>query len=299
MSAINIMSVDVEDYFQVEAFSGVVDRRRWDEFPCRVEPNTHRILNLLDEVGVRSTFFILGWVAERFPGLVREIVARGHEPACHSYWHRLVYKLSPQEFREDLRRAKTAIEDAAGEPVYGHRAPSYSITARSLWALDILRQEGFTYDSSIFPVHHDFYGIPNAPRAPFLVETSAGTLREYPVSTFRLAGSHNFPAGGGGYLRILPFWYTRLGVRRIQAEGLPLILYIHPWEVDPEQPRIAAPLKSRLRHYTNLRATASRLRRVLEGARFDSFRHSGTLDTALPCISLAPAPPPEGACLHK
>jgi len=288
---IDIMSVDVEDYFHVEAFSGVVPRTSWSSYPCRVEENTRRILDLLDTAGVRSTFFILGWVAERYPGLVREIVARGHEPACHSYWHRLVYTLSPEEFRDDLRRSKAVIEDGAGMAVTGYRAPSYSITARSLWALDILAEEGFTYDSSIFPIHHEFYGIADAPRHPFVVGTSSGALKEFPVSTFRwpVARKLNFPVGGGGYLRILPFWYTQLGIARVRSERLPVIVYIHPWEVDPEQPRISAPVRSRLRHYTNLRKTESRLLAVLRAGSFDSFRDSGILDQPAATAALSAA----------
>lgn len=271
----NVFSVDVEDYFHVEAFSDVVDRAKWDAYPCRVEDNTRRLLDLADKVNRRGTFFILGWVAERFPALVREIVSRGHEPACHSYWHRLIYKLTPAEFREDTMRSKTVIEQAAGMPVYGYRAPSYSITARSLWALDILAECGFHYDSSIFPIHHDIYGIPDAPRFPFRVQTGSGELVEYPISTFRLAGDRNLPVGGGGYLRMLPFWYTKLGFSKIRAEHAPLIVYIHPWEVDPEQPRLAGRLKSRLRHYTNLSKTESRLSRLLQLGEFNTFQASG------------------------
>jgi polysaccharide deacetylase family protein (PEP-CTERM system associated) len=269
----NIISVDVEDYFHVEAFSDVVDRAKWDGYVCRVEENTHRLLDLFDECKVSSTFFILGWVAERYPQLVREITARGHEPACHSYWHRLIYKLDPDEFRQDTQRAKTLIEDACGQPVLGYRAPSYSITAKSLWALDVLAECGFTYDSSIFPIHHDVYGIPGAPRFPFRIETKSGPLTEYPISTFQFRGK-NMPVGGGGYLRMLPFWYTSYGFRSAAAEGLPLISYIHPWEVDPGQPRLAGRLTSRLRHYTNLSKTYDRLRHLLQLGKFSSFRDS-------------------------
>jgi polysaccharide deacetylase family protein (PEP-CTERM system associated) len=272
--AANVFSVDVEDYFQVEAFADVVDRRSWESYPCRVVENTRRILDLADRLEIHGTFFILGWVAERYPALVREIVARGHEPACHSYWHRLIYKLSPAEFREDTIRAKDVIEQAAGMPVSGYRAPSYSITSRSLWALDVLAEAGFRYDSSIFPIQHDIYGIPDAPRLPFRVETPSGELVEYPITTFKL-GSRNMPVGGGGYLRIFPFWYTRMGFRRVAAENAPLIVYIHPWEVDPEQPRLAGRLKSRLRHYTNLSKTQSRLSRLLQMGEFSSFRAAG------------------------
>lgn len=270
----NILSVDVEDYFQVEAFADVVDRFQWESYSCRVEDNTKRLLDLLDEYGTRATFFILGWVAERFPTLVREIVARGHEPACHSYWHRLIYTLTPEEFRKDTCRAKEVIEQAANMAIYGYRAPSYSITARSLWALDILAESGFTYDSSIFPIRHDTYGIPDAPRTPFRIPTPSGPLVECPITTFRWLGKQNLPVGGGGYLRILPFWYTRLGISRAQREGVPLIVYLHPWEIDPGQPRIQARLRSRVRHYTNLGKMAGRLRRLLRQVRFTCFRNS-------------------------
>jgi polysaccharide deacetylase family protein (PEP-CTERM system associated) len=276
----NVFSVDVEDYFHVEAFSDVVDRTSWGGYACRVEANTQRLLDLLDECGVQGTFFILGWVAERYPQLVREIVARGHEPACHSYWHRLIYKLDRAEFAADTRRAKDVIEQAAGEPVFGYRAPSYSITMRSLWALDVLAEAGFTYDSSIFPIRHDVYGIPDAPRQPFLVTTASGPIVEFPITTFRMVGEQNLPVGGGGYLRILPFWYTKLGYRRARAENLPLIAYIHPWEVDPDQPRIGGRRRSRLRHYTTLAKTHDRLRRLLALGRFSSFRGSGLAETA-------------------
>jgi len=270
----NILSIDVEDYFHVEAFAGVVDRSQWDTYPCRVEANTRRLLDLLAEKKTHATFFILGWVAERFPGLVREIVAGGHEAACHSYWHRLIYSLSPAEFRRDTRQAKDIIEQAAGVAVFGYRAPSYSITRRSLWALDVLADLGFRYDSSIFPIRHDIYGIPNAPRMPFRAKTaSGGPLVEYPITTFRM-GSQNMPVGGGGYLRIFPFWYTQMGIGRAKREGLPLIVYLHPWEVDPGQPRIAAGLKSRLRHYTNLGKMDGRLRRLLDELPFTCFRDS-------------------------
>jgi len=270
----NVFSVDVEDYFQVEAFADVIPRSGWDGYTSRVEANTRRILDLLDAHGVRGTFFILGWVAERYPALVREIVARGHEPACHSYWHRLVYSLTPEEFRADTLRAKTVIEQSAGVAVRGYRAPSYSIVTRSLWALDVLAELGFSYDSSIFPVHHDVYGIPDAPRAPFRLVTGSGPIVEYPITTFRLRGAGNFPVGGGGYLRLLPFWYTRLGVRRAWSQALPLIAYIHPWEIDPGQPRLSGRLKSRVRHYTNLSATVGKLKQLFNMASFTTFRDS-------------------------
>ena len=271
----NILSIDVEDYFHVEAFAGVVQRSDWDTYTCRVEANTLRLLDILDQHRAQATFFILGWVAERYPTLVREIVKRGHEAACHSYWHRLIYKLDPQEFRSDTARAKDVIEQAAGTAVYGYRAPSYSITSQSLWALDVLAELGFTYDSSIFPIRHDIYGIAGAPRFPFRVETAGASLMEYPLTTFRCLGSANLPVGGGGYLRIFPSWYTKFGIRQAHNQALPLIVYLHPWEIDPEQPRLAVPFKSRLRHYTNLRKMESRLSDLLRHTSFSSFRDGG------------------------
>lgn len=280
-SSLSILSVDVEDYFQVEAFSDRVDRARWDEFPSRVENNTRTVLDLFDECGVKGTFFTLGWVAERFPGVVREIAARGHEIGCHSYWHRLIYRLSPEEFREDTLRARRAIEDAAGAPVEGYRAPNFSVMKKSWWALEILAECGFRYDSSVFPIRHDVYGYPEAPRRPFRVDTAAGPLAEFPMTTFRWLGSANLPIGGGGYLRIFPEFVTRTGVRKASEEGIPLIAYIHPWELDPEQPRIPGRLTSRLRHYTNLQKTARRLRNLISRGKFTSFRDSGFVQAAL------------------
>jgi polysaccharide deacetylase family protein (PEP-CTERM system associated) len=271
----NVFSVDVEDYFHAEAFSDIVERSKWDSYQSRVVNNTYRLLELCAEMQVEGTFFVLGWVAERFPALVREIAAGGHELACHSYWHRLIYKLQPQEFREDTHRAKQVIEQAAGLQVYGYRAPTYSIVASSLWATDILAELGFSYDSSIFPIRHENYGIPSAPRFPFRLNTVSGPLLEFPIATFRAWGSTHLPFGGGGYLRLLPVWYNRLGFRRAQAEKLPIISYIHPWEIDPEQPRLKGRLKSRLRHYTNLNKTYRRLKQMLARGGFTSFRNSG------------------------
>jgi polysaccharide deacetylase family protein (PEP-CTERM system associated) len=271
----NVFSVDVEDYFHAESFTDIVQRSQWPSYESRVENNTRRLLDLCSEKQVEATFFVLGWVAERFPALVREIAARGHELACHSYWHRLIYKLDPKEFREDTSQAKQAIEQAAGLQVYGYRAPTYSIVTSSLWATEILAELGFNYDSSIFPIHHDNYGIPDAPRFPFRIRTASGTLLEYPIATFLLWGARRFPFGGGGYLRLLPWWYNQLGLRHAQAEGLPVVSYTHPWEVDPQQPRLNGRLKSRLRHYTNLDKTYTRLEQMLSRGGFTSFRNSG------------------------
>jgi polysaccharide deacetylase family protein (PEP-CTERM system associated) len=276
----NVISVDVEDYFHAESFSDVVDRQRWDGYATRVEPNTRRLLELFAAQKVHATFFIVGWVAQRFPSLVRDIASAGHELACHSYWHRLIYKLTPEEFREDTRRAKSETEQIAGQAVCGYRAPTYSIVARSLWALDILAELGFTYDSSIFPIHHDRYGIPEAPRAPFRLVTPSGPITEFPITTFRWWGEHNWPVGGGGYLRLLPRWYTRLGVKKAWEQGLPIIAYIHPWEIDAGQPRLPGRLSSRIRHYTNLSGTFEKLRFLLSQGGFTSFRESRLAETA-------------------
>jgi polysaccharide deacetylase family protein (PEP-CTERM system associated) len=269
----NAMTVDVEDYFQVSAFERVVSRERWPEYESRVAANTDRLLALFAEFGVRATFFVLGWVAERDASIVRRIVAAGHEIASHGYGHRLVYNQKPEEFRDDVRRGKGVVEAASGKPVRGYRAPSFSITARSLWALDILIEEGFTYDASIFPIRHDRYGIPSAPRHPHTITHSqgSGSLLEVPGSTVSLAGL-NLPVGGGGYFRILPYWWTRTGIRRLnEHEGRPAIVYLHPWEVDPDQPRLAGSRLSRFRHYRNLEETEPRLRRLLRDFRFGSI----------------------------
>jgi polysaccharide deacetylase family protein (PEP-CTERM system associated) len=277
---VNAMSVDVEEHFQVSAFDGQVARASWGERESRVVASTERLLALFDEARVRSTFFVLGWVAERHPDLVRRIVAAGHELACHGYGHQLVYNLSVEEFREDVRRAKAVLEAASGVAVVGYRAPSFSVVERSLWALDVLIEEGFAYDASIFPVHHDRYGIPDAPRHAHLRQGRVGTIIEAPGSTVRCAGV-NIPVCGGGYFRLLPYSVTRWAISRLnEVEGRPAMFYVHPWEVDPDQPRIDAGRLSRLRHYRNLRRTAPRLRLLMQ-----EFAFSTVADV----LGLAPA----------
>jgi len=269
----HVLSVDVEDYFQVEAFAGSVSRDSWDQYPSRVVANTERLLDLFDEHSTKATFFMVGWVAERFPALLREINCRGHELACHSFWHRTVYSLTPEEFRRDTRAAQQAIEQAAGVPVLGYRAPTWSITANCLWALDILAEEGFVYDSSIYPIHHDLYGVPGAQRFPYTHTCNNGmTLREFPPATVRLLGL-DLPAAGGGYLRIFPFAYTDMAMSRYEKHyRQPAVVYLHPWEVDPGQPRIQAKLRSRFRHYTNLKRMENRLVRLLGKYKFWRFQ---------------------------
>lgn len=278
----DLLSVDVEDYYHVEAFADCIPSTSWPDLPARVMANTGRVLRLFGEYGCQATFFVLGWVAEHHPKLVREISDAGHEVACHSYSHRRVTSLTPKEFRADLRRARAAIEDAAGVKVVGYRAPTFSITQKSLWALEILSEEGFLYDSSIFPIRHDLYGFPESPRFPYLVRfRSNRTLFEIPMSTFRLGGI-NWPTGGGGYLRQLPMQYTRWAMRRIRKERNPFVMYFHPWELDPDQPRIAGGWKSRLRHYRGLGKMEGRLREVLSQRSFVTLRefvhHLGSPD---------------------
>jgi polysaccharide deacetylase family protein (PEP-CTERM system associated) len=267
-AVMNAMSIDVEDYFHVSVFDGIVPRSQWPDMESRVCRNTERLLDIFDEFSVHSTFFVLGWVAERFPYLVAAIAARGHEIASHGYAHRLVYDQTPAAFRDDVRRAKRLLEDAGGAAVAGYRAPSYSITPRSLWALDILIEEGYTYDASIFPIRHDRYGIPVSPREPFRIDRTVGTIVEVPGSTVRV-GPMNLPIAGGGYFRIFPYRWTRWGIDRLNAvEQHAAVFYLHPWEIDPDQPRLSAGALSRFRHYRNLAKTESRLRALLTQFRF-------------------------------
>ncbi len=269
----NALTVDVEEHFQVSAFEGVVQRRDWDSMPSRVEENTVRILDLLDEAEVRGTFFVLGWVGEKHPDLVRAIARRGHEVGCHGYSHKLVYEQTREEFREELVRSKKILEDAAGEPVDSHRAASFSICRESLWALDILVECGFRRDSSLFPIRHDRYGMPDAPRRPCLLRTpGGGVLLEVPPSTIKVAGL-TLPVAGGGYLRLYPERFTHWAIRRLNRRGIPANVYVHPWEIDTEQPRVTGlPWKSRARHYVNLKTTLGKLRGLLAAHRFGPVR---------------------------
>lgn len=261
---VNALTIDVEDYFQVSAFADHVERADWPRRPSHVEANTDRLLELFAAAGVRGTFFVLGWVAERFPGLVTRIAHQGHEIASHGYSHELVYRQTATEFREETKRSKRVLEDIIGAPVNGYRAASYSITRESLWALDILAELGFLWDSSIFPVHHDRYGIADAQRWPHALLTPAGhTLIEFPLTTWQVAGQR-VPVAGGGYFRLYPYAFTRYALRHVnRVDGQPFIFYLHPWEIDPEQPRIAAGPGARFRHYVNLRQCEARLERLL------------------------------------
>jgi polysaccharide deacetylase family protein (PEP-CTERM system associated) len=250
--------------------------------------NTERLLAIFDDHGIKATFFVLGWVAERFPRLVAQIAELGHEIASHGYGHRLIYDQTRRAFREDVRRAKDLLESTSGAPVLGYRAPSYSVTPRSLWALDVLIEEGYTYDSSIFPIRHDRYGIPQSARHPYFIHRPAGMLLEAPASTAAF-GPVNLPIAGGGYFRILPYRWTRWGIHGINREGRAAIFYLHPWEIDPDQPRLRAGLLSRFRHYRHLDQTETRLRRLLADFEFGRMKD---------VLSATPAPSPIGRPAH-
>lgn len=264
----NALTVDVEDYFQVSAFEPYITRTNWDNFPLRVEKNTERILELFEMVGVRGTFFTLGWIAERVPALVRRIVESGHELASHGYAHVRVHQQRRDEFKQDVVRTKKLLEDLGGCEVRGYRAASFSIRKDTLWAVDVLQETGHLYSSSIYPVHHDLYGIPQAPRFPFRHNGGDG-LHEIPITTVR-ALRQNLPVGGGGYFRIYPYGFFRRALRRVNRdEGQPVVFYFHPWEIDPDQPRLPhVGLKSRFRHYVNLHKTEQRLWRLLADFRW-------------------------------
>lgn len=272
MKHLNAITVDVEDYFHVSAFASSISTDEWDDHRLRVEANTRRLLDLFDSNDIKATFFVLGWVAERKPELIREIAQRGHEVACHGYSHQLVYNQKPDVFREETLRSKALLEDIIAEPVYGYRAASYSITNRSLWALDTLAEAGFEYDSSIFPVRHDRYGIPDAPEEPHQLTTPNGSsLIEFPLSTAHVLG-YRLPVAGGGYFRLYPYWLTRMGLSQVNRRGMPFIFYLHPWEVDPDQPRVEAGWLSRFRHYNNLDKCESRLRQLVQDFEFTTAR---------------------------
>lgn len=266
---LNAFSVDVEDWFQVSDFEEKVRHEDWDKYESRVVANTRRILALLAEFGVKGTFFILTWNAERHPGLVEEIAAQGHEVATHGYAHRLVYELGRDLYRRDLERSQEILEKILGRRAIGYRAPSFSVTSKSMWALDVMLECGIAYDSSIFPVQDSLYGVPGALRFPFVIHSlGERKLVEFPMTTARV-GSRNLPLGGGAYLRLLPYQYMRWGMRRVNAEGQSAIVYLHPWEVDPEQPRIKSRGKRGFStHYINLRAMEDKLRRLLADFRF-------------------------------
>ncbi len=265
----NLLTIDVEEYFQVEGFADVVDRGEWDRYESRVVPSTRRLLDLLDDTGHKATFFVLAWCAERHPAMVREIVSRGHEVASHGYGHRMITSQDADSFRADLRRSREVLERLTGRRMLGYRAPSFSITPATPWAHEVIAEEGFAYSSSVFPVHHDRYGIPDAPRTPWQVDTAAGPLTELPPLTLRMAGQ-NLPVAGGGYMRLLPVRLVAHAVRRMNAAGAPAMLYLHPWEVDPEQPRLPGRRANKFRHYVGLDRMHEKLRYLLERFEFET-----------------------------
>ncbi|MGP4843278.1 XrtA system polysaccharide deacetylase [Marinobacter sp. 1Y8] len=311
MTMKNALTVDVEDYFQVAALAEAVSRDDWSSMEYRVESNTDRLLELFDRYQTRATFFTLGWVAERSPALVRRIRDAGHEVASHGYSHQLIYNQTPQVFREETRRSKNILEDITGEPVNGYRAASYSITAQSRWALDILAEEGFTWDSSIFPVHHDRYGMPGTPRWPHRLTTDNGReLAEFPLSTLKFPG-YTLPIAGGGYFRLFPYWFSQWGLGSINRQGKPFVFYLHPWEVDPGQPRLEVSWFSRFRHYNNLDICEQRLEKLIKRFEFttmsDVLISQGVLDapeavqgnTTQPSAPESAESQSDGYVLHK
>jgi len=304
----NFLTIDVEDYFQVHAFSKVISPCEWESFDCRIEKNIHYLLDRLDRKKLKSsdlnhepnrnrkitgTFFILGWIAERYQGLIKEINSRGHEIASHGYGHQAVFLQSPKVFKEDISKSKKILEDLTGSQVFGYRAPTFSITEKTLWALNIIAEEGYEYDSSVFPVTHDCYGIPSAPRFPFFWDLSAEKpevcknyqalagksgsklLAEFPISTARFLG-YNFPCSGGGYFRFLPYTITRASLKIINKSNKPFMFYLHPWEIDPDIPVVKQiSFVSKFRTYINLSRTRHRFERLLQDFNFSSIKDSG------------------------
>lgn len=269
----HVFSADVEEYFQVGAFEHVVSRREWDGYPSRLDRGMDLLLDLLARFGATGTFFTLGWIADRYPLLVRRIHEAGHEVASHGYWHRRVDTLSPREFRDDVRASKAVLEDACGAPVLGFRAPNFSIKPGGEWAFDVLLEEGYRYDSSLFPIRRPGYGYPAAPPVPHLIHRQSGTLCELPMATTVVRGVR-IPAAGGAYLRHFPYGIIRRAFREHTDNGIPATFYIHPWELDPEQPRLPVPWHARARHYGGLTRTVPRLERLLGEFRFTSAARS-------------------------
>ncbi len=270
---INAMTIDVEDYFQVSAFESYIKKNQWDSLQHRVEQNTNKILDVLDENNVNATFFTLGWVAERYPQLVTRIINDGHELACHGYEHIRVTEQSPEEFRHDIAKSKKILEDLGGKEIIGYRAASYSIGANNLWAHDILFEEGFKYSSSVYPVKHDLYGMPEAPR--FMYKPLDNTdFKEIPISTIRL-GNKNIPCGGGGFFRFYPYFLSRQAYKMLnKKEKQSGIFYFHPWEIDPEQPKQKGlSMKTRFRHYLNLNKMERRIKNLLRDFEWDTMEN--------------------------
>jgi polysaccharide deacetylase family protein (PEP-CTERM system associated) len=279
-------TVDVEEYFQVNAFESKISRDDWDKWPTRLENNLPPLLDLLERYDARGTFFVLGWVAERMPALVRRIAAAGHEVASHGHWHRRIPTLTREQFRDDIRRSKHVLEDVTGQTVHGFRAPSFSILPGFEWAFDALLDEGYRYDSSLFPIRRRGYGYPSAPRAAHVLQRPNGRLAEFPLAT-RTFGRLALPAAGGGYLRQFPFGIVRGAFRAAAASGTPATFYIHPWEIDPDQPRVDVSLVTRIRHYRGLSSTLGRIQQLLTEFRFSPILRDvdHVLGAAIPAAS--------------
>lgn len=267
---VNFLSVDLEEYYHVYAFSNEISYRDWRDYPSRLEFTVEKTFSLLGEI--KATFFVVGWVAEHFPKIIKAIHSSGHEIGCHTYYHEAIYHQSPKDFRVSLIRSKQLLEDLTGEAVIGFRAPTFSVTEKTLWVLDILMEEGFKYDSSIFPILHDRYGIPTAERFPFKIKKNGMELIELPISTLSFLGK-NVPACGGGYTRILPYSFTRGSIKSLNKEGKPAVFYFHPWEIDPDQPRIKNSLLKQVRHYYNIEQNERKIGHLLEDFSFDSFKN--------------------------
>ncbi|NOX36474.1 MAG: DUF3473 domain-containing protein [Calditrichaeota bacterium] len=276
----NILSFDIEDWFHPEIFDGRFPMETWERLESRVERNTDIILEFLQRKKMTATFFILGWVAERYPELVRRIAREGHEIGSHLFSHKMITKMTPEEFKEELERSLKVLNQLAEGPVIGFRAPTFSITKKTLWALPIMYRAGIRYDSSVFPILHDRYGIPDSPRKPYVIyrdEQGKGGIIEFPMTTVRFL-TLNFPLGGGGYFRIYPFWFSRLLMKRCEAEDIPIIFYAHPWEFDKNLPRVNLNFVGKIRHYTGIKKFLERLDRLTDAFEFTSFEKSGMLD---------------------
>lgn len=281
----NALTVDIEDYFQVSAFEKVIDRSDWETLPCRVEQNTDKVMQIFADHDAKGTFFILGWVAKRYPQLIKRIAEQGHEIASHGWDHVRIIHMTPEQFKSDVTKTKALLEDLSGTQVKGYRAPSYSIGSSNLWALDILQETGHKYSSSIYPIHHDLYGMPQAPRFAFYPNEL--DIIEVPVTTTKVLGK-NFPCGGGGYFRLLPYLWSKRAINKVnKVDGEASIFYFHPWEIDPNQPRQAnTSLKTRFRHYTNLAKMEQRLRRLLQDFSWDRMDNIFLQGKSLPRTQL-------------
>lgn len=263
----NILTVDVEEHFQVEAFQHVITPEQWERRQSRLTMNLIRLLDIFDQYGARATFFVLGWVAERYPHLIAMIRSRGHDLACHGHWHKSIKKMSPEEFRDDLQKALAAIKSASGVKVNGYRAPTFSADRKKEWIWEALIDNGIEYDSSIYPIKHDLYGDPTAPRFPYFMSFKNGVIFEIPPTTYRVMGK-SLASCGGGSLRVFPYWYTKRALSAYNARGYAAMVYMHPWEIDPSQPRERVGFRSRARHYTNLHRMEAKLRRLLSEYEF-------------------------------